>query len=179
MLQSDAGAARARRAARTRTAHWAVQVGLPAQLARQLTWSGLADVPTWTCAPGIEQDRLALLAGALASAGQMRLWIDGERITQAIALLGDAGFEQVLASEIAEQCKPPEITALAPLRQQLLERGATVLLASIADEGVRRAAAWQMKCSNFKVDHACAVAIIAAATQMSDTALAPVKEDAV
>jgi hypothetical protein len=166
-LQEEVAGTRAKRAARARAAHWAAQIGLPANITQGLAWNALADAPAWTYAPRDERDHLAMLAGALVSATQMRLWIDGERIAQAVALLGDTCFEKVLASELGMQCRPPEMLDLIPLKQLLLENGATVLLASIADEGLRRAIGWQMRCCEFRIDHPDARAVLAAAMNLA------------
>jgi hypothetical protein len=166
-LQEEIAGARAKRAARARAAHWAAQTGLPATVTRQIGWNALAEAPLWVYAPSGEKDQLALLTGALVRAAQMRLWIDGERIAQAIALLGDTCFENILAFELGAQCQPPEMPDLMPMKQQLIQSGATVLLASIADESIRHATGSQMHCCDFPISHPDACEVVAAAMKLA------------
>ena len=128
---------RARRAHRASVARALFEGGLPEPVPG---WQELGALPAWCLWPAAPRARLARLVGALFAAPGMRLWIAGERIEAARAVVGAAAFERVMRSPALPEEAPP-----LPLRGELARlfdgAGRAVLLGSLPAPWMRTFAA--------------------------------------
>jgi hypothetical protein len=108
-------------------------------------WDTLDRAPDWLA---FAEPQLAVVmrqVGAVVCAPQIRLWIDGPRVTAARDALGEAFLRALAAqrdlpslpSDVAPQARIDKAEHVAP---HLQSSGAAVLLASLPDGPLRRAA---------------------------------------
>ena len=97
----------------------------------ELDWETLLSVPAWCFWPEDKRLALATTAGALFMVPVMRLWIDAERIKQAIQILGAPLFDAVMQYENLPQVveQPPQDL---PVDQLLVSTGTSILLGSLS-----------------------------------------------
>ena len=101
-----------------------------------LDWDALDAAPAWLALPDAELQRFEAQVGALLCAPIVKLWIDGQRLTAARAVLG-AGFLQALRALPSTQMLPsnvapcPRIDSAEQVAPMLRSAGVSVLLASM------------------------------------------------
>jgi len=114
-----------------------------ADAAAALDWAMLDAAPAWL---GLPEPALSLFArrvGARLYARDMRLWIDGARITAARKALGDAYLQALLAEPDApafEGPGRPRLDSADRVATLLQAAGSGVLLASMTPSALRRVA---------------------------------------
>jgi hypothetical protein len=112
-------------------------------------WDSLLAAPDWLALPEPQLVGLQCRVGALLCAPTIRLWIDGQRLAAARAVLG-APFLQALLALPAAQVLPrnvaasPRIDSAEQVGTQLRAAGAGVLLAALPSGPLRHSveAAW-------------------------------------
>ncbi len=111
-----------------------------------IDWDGLDRAPEWL---SLAEPQLAILmrqVGAVVCAPQIRLWIDGPRVAAAREALGECFMRALAAQRDAPQL-PGDLAPQARIDEagqvagQLQSCGAAVLLATLTDGLLRRAAA--------------------------------------
>jgi len=136
----DAATRRQRRAAVARRL-----LAAAPDVAASLDWETLDSAPAWLALSDAELMVLARQVGAMLCATSVRLWIDGARLGAARAALG-APFLQALQALPDAQLLPrnvapcPRIDAAEQVAPMLRTSGLGVLLASLPNGPLRRAA---------------------------------------
>jgi len=108
-----------------------------------IDWETLENAPAWLGLPEAKLATLQRQIGALQYAQEIRLWIDGPRLTAARTALGDGFLPALLAQRDliafpAETGVKPRIDAAEKVTTHLQVAGAAVLLASMPQGALRR-----------------------------------------
>lgn len=114
-----------------------------------IDWEMLDAAPAWLALPNARLAILQRQVGALIYAPEIRLWIDGARLSAARATLGES-FMQALLAQRDLQAFPqdtgtrPRIDTAEQIPTHLQVAGASVLLASMAQGPLRHAVSTAM-----------------------------------
>lgn len=110
------------------------------------TWDVIDALPSWCLQDEQTRNEVQLVSGALVLAPELRLWIDRELILAAHTLIGKQCFDHIVAKAdntpiaVNASAKSRFNTAADPnsivesVRNNLLQAGASVFKASLADE---------------------------------------------
>jgi len=119
-------------------------LGSGADAISAIDWEMLDGAPAWLGLPDARLATLQRQIGALLYAAEIRLWIDGARLSAARAALGEAFMQALLAQRDphafpAETGTRPRIEKVEHVATHLQVAGASVLLASMPQGPLRRA----------------------------------------
>ena len=128
---------------RRRSAIAARLLGSGAEAISAIDWETLETAPAWLALPDTKLATLQRQIGALLYVAEIRLWIDGARLTAARTVLGETFMQTLLAQrdlfafpqDIGTR---PRIDTAEHVPTHLQVAGASVLLASIPKGALRR-----------------------------------------
>ena len=142
---ADAHPADARSLRRRRAAIARRLIAAAPDIAPTLDWDALDAAPAWLTMSDGELMVLARQVGAMLCASTLRLWIDGARLNATRAAVGVSYLQALLAMPEAQllprNVAPcPRIDTAEQVAPMLRTSGLAVLIASLPNGGLRRAA---------------------------------------
>jgi hypothetical protein len=104
---------------------------------QRIEWALLSRIPNWVNIEETKREALFLLAGAVLSVGQMRQWIDGALLKAMAACVGELRLSSLLSIEPNWNVIALVLAEPNSLRQELVMRGATVMMETVQDDSTR------------------------------------------
>jgi hypothetical protein len=104
---------------------------------QRIEWAWLSQIPDSVSIEEAKREELFLLVGAVLSVGQMRQWIDGALLKAMAACVGELRLSSLLSIEPNWNVIALVLAEPNSLRQELVLRGAAVMMETVQDDSTR------------------------------------------